>query len=56
MNQNCSSKIYFYFLGALGQAVHQAVSKKRPKCPKLDIPFLFKVASYHLTDFFAFYK
>jgi hypothetical protein len=26
-------------LGALGQAVHQAVSKKRPKYPKLDIPF-----------------
>jgi hypothetical protein len=26
-------------LGALGQAVHQAVSKKLPKSPKLDIPF-----------------
>jgi hypothetical protein len=25
--------------GGLGQAVHQAVSKKRPKPPKLDIPF-----------------
>jgi hypothetical protein len=24
---------------ALGHAVHQAVSKKRPKSPKLDIPF-----------------
>jgi hypothetical protein len=35
-----SSKIYnFNFFGALGQAVHQAVSKKRPKSPKLDIPF-----------------
>jgi hypothetical protein len=32
----------FYFLGALGQAVHQAVSKKRPKSPKLDIPFALK--------------
>jgi hypothetical protein len=24
-------------LGVLGQAVHQAVSKKRPKAPKLDM-------------------
>jgi hypothetical protein len=40
MNQKSSSKIYnFYFWGALGQAVHQAVSKKRLKSPKLDIPF-----------------
>jgi hypothetical protein len=31
--------IFFYFLGALGQAVHQAVSKMRPKPPKLDIAF-----------------
>jgi hypothetical protein len=42
-NHKCiksSSKIYnFYFFGGLGQAVHQAVSKKRPKSPKLDIPF-----------------
>jgi hypothetical protein len=30
----------FFFFGALGQAVHQAVSKKRPKSPKLDIPFM----------------
>jgi hypothetical protein len=32
MNQN--------YMGALGQAVHQAVSKKRPKPPMLDIPFV----------------
>jgi hypothetical protein len=25
--------IFFYFLGPLGQAIHQAVSKKRPKPP-----------------------
>jgi hypothetical protein len=41
-----SSKIYnFYFFWALGQAVHQAVSKKRPKSPKLDIPFHIKYIS-----------
>jgi hypothetical protein len=31
--------IYFYFFGALGQAAHQAVSKKLPKPQMLDIPF-----------------
>jgi hypothetical protein len=44
-----SSKIYyFYFFGALGQAVHQAVSKKRPKSPKLDIAFKPLTAVYVL--------
>jgi hypothetical protein len=37
--KSSSKKYNFYFLGALGQAVHQAVSKKWPKSPKLDIPF-----------------
>jgi crossover junction endonuclease MUS81 len=30
-------------LGALGQAVHEAVLKKRPKPPMLDIPFRYEI-------------
>jgi hypothetical protein len=43
---------YFYFMGALGQAVHQAVSKKRPKSPKLDIPF-YNINSYGQKNIFT---
>jgi hypothetical protein len=46
-----SSKIYiYYFFGALGQALHQAVSKKRPKSPKLDIPFLIFFRKRHIIE------
>jgi hypothetical protein len=48
-------KYHFYFFGALGQAVHQAVSKKRPKSPKLDIPFakavFFYTNCHHIWSF-----
>jgi hypothetical protein len=38
--------------GALGaQAVHQAVKKKRPKPPMLDIPFDFKITYQVNTNF-----
>jgi hypothetical protein len=37
--KSSSKKNIFIFWGALGRAVHQAVSKKPPKPPMLDIPF-----------------
>jgi hypothetical protein len=46
-----AQNIYFYLGGALGQTVHQAVSKTRPKPQKLDITFRLETKSNLLTDF-----